>query len=110
VSYHRTRLIVNAVLWALSLVGVVVLSALELADSVGFGIVVGANTTLLAALTDAAMVERRRRDPRVRAIADDVRQRGEPAEPYAPAPASGDRGRRKSPLTVVRGDDERPPR
>lgn len=65
-----------AVLWALSLAGIVALEATGHGSGTAFGVLLGANGTLFVALTDALAVERRRRDPHRVAIADDVRPNG----------------------------------
>jgi hypothetical protein len=70
---HQVRFGVIAVLTLAALIGVIVLVALGEAEGTGFGAVSGALGTLLLAMIDASNVETRRRNPKIPAIADDVR-------------------------------------
>lgn len=83
-SSHKIRLAVIAALLLTALVGAIVLVALEQTTGPGFGFVTGVFTTMLPAFLDAATVERRRRDPRVPALPDDVREGRNPAPPHSP--------------------------
>lgn len=71
-SSHLLRVIVIGVLALAALVGVIVLVALGQAEGTGFGVVTGVLGTLVPALIDASMVEKRRRTPGSKAISDDV--------------------------------------
>ncbi len=78
---HKIRLAIIALLTAITLIGVIVLIALEQASGTAFGVVTGVLSTLLPALLDAAAVERRRRDPSIPAPSDDVVTGRGPASP-----------------------------
>lgn len=69
---HRYRVLIILAALALTVVALVVASAVEAPDTV-----LAALSTLIGVLApafvDALMVERRRRNPRIPAIADDVR-------------------------------------
>lgn len=63
------------ILLGVFVIGLIVLTALGITEGTGFGAVAGGVTLLLAAFLDASAVERRRRDPEVSALADDVRKK-----------------------------------
>lgn len=69
---HRTRLILILVAIGLDLVAVCVAVALGASVAV-LGTLGSPLAVLVPALVDASVVERRRRDPKVAAVRDDVR-------------------------------------
>lgn len=69
---HQIRLLVIAALVIVALIGMIVLSAVNVTSGTGFGAVAGVLTVGVPALLDAARVEARRRTPGKRAIANDV--------------------------------------
>lgn len=69
---HRTRLIVLGALAAICLTGEIVLMVLGRFSEVESGVLGGMLGLLVPAIVDAAVVEKRRRDPLMPAIADDV--------------------------------------
>jgi hypothetical protein len=77
---HQLRLLIIAVVTLAALVGVIVLAALDQGAGTGFGICAGILTGGVPALFDAAAVERRRRTPGERAVADDVPAREQPLQ------------------------------
>lgn len=73
-SSHQLRLLLIMILLVVFVIGLIVLTALNITEGTGFGVVAGGVPLLLAAFLDAIAVERRRRDPEVSALADDVRK------------------------------------
>jgi hypothetical protein len=71
-SSHLLRVLVIGALFAIALVGVIVLVARGENEGTGFGVVSGVLVTLGPALLDSLAVERRRRNPSTPAIGDDV--------------------------------------
>lgn len=72
-SSHRLRILVVLSVVLVALVGVIVLVALGIHEGTGFGVVTGVLGTAVPALFDALGVERRRRNPSIPAISDDIR-------------------------------------
>lgn len=69
---HRFRLLLIAFAWLAALAALVAFVLEGITEGTGFGAVVSAVGLLTTAFVDAAAVERRRRAPGKRAIADDV--------------------------------------
>lgn len=69
---HALRFKIIAAMWFAALVSLVLCIALDRMDGAGFGAIVTAFGLLTPALIDAAAVERRRRIPGERPVADDV--------------------------------------
>jgi len=76
---HYLRLIVIACCFVVAVVALVVTMALKVADSSVTAALVTAIGLLGAALTDAGVVEKRRRDPTQKAVGDDIESVPPPA-------------------------------
>jgi hypothetical protein len=76
-SSHRLRVFAILSVVLVALIGVIVLVALGVSEGTGFGALLGVLGTATTAFFDALGVERRRRNPAIPALADDVRSDGD---------------------------------
>jgi hypothetical protein len=84
---HTTRLTILGILAAICLIGEIVLMALGRFSEVESGVLGGMLGLLIPVLIDAAVVEKRRKDPLIPAIPDDVYKPmpiPEPRKEYSP--------------------------